>query len=153
MGWEARNRIADLRAAPLPGREPTNGHDLAGGKQIVQWSPAASAGQIAGLVLPGHPMPIMLPGGQVTQGKMPNWTEVADKMRAELDARFGVGEPWPADATHEWNLVCAVAVFQRSSLALAEAARGLREYRPAPDSMDKFPEAPEEGSKPVGGVE
>lgn len=137
MGYEARNRILNLRDAPLAGR---NGHELATAPQIVAWSPAQSAVMIVESVLPGHPMPIHV-GGHVIMGKMPDWTEIAQKTAAEIGARHADPLAWTPQEHHELNLVNAVAEFQRAALGLAAAAKGLREA-----SEDKLPEAPEEGS-------
>lgn len=144
MGWDQRSRIANLRDAPLNGREH-NGHDLAL-PQVVQWSPANTAVMILDSVLPGKPMPIHVGHGvQPVMGAMPNWTEVAANASAEIAKRHADPLAWTAGERHEVNLLNAMAAFQRVAMSLAEAAAGMR--GPGVVTPDEpLPEAPEEGS-------
>jgi hypothetical protein len=152
------NRIKNLEStlAARRAHEQTNGHGLppngahlAGGKQIVRYSPVLCAQQILDIVMEGNPMPIQIPGtDQVVNGKQPDWSEKEAELRAAIDAAHAPGEAWLPSETLIHAQVLAVAEFQRKSKALGAEATRLRaaenDALPEPPA-DRAPEGVDEG--------
>src|SRR5262245_50140967 len=92
MGYEARNRLNDLRGAPMEGR--ASGHGPAG-QQMVKFDFAVLASQVLNRLAPETPtLYLEAQGAEPVAVSMPDYAQMQLQYRAAIDKVHADGTPW-----------------------------------------------------------